>query len=236
MKDFFKSYDEDILLNEFRFFFSNRPDFWELAEPVVSEFNKITYKEGYKWTEGIEHEQTISYFHKMCKNLSLRRKIQLENNDSRYKSIIKIVKQNVWNISKSSKKEKESEIQKAINIFSTYFIKGKYVSIQDDGSKTILEIIKETELFADAYNKYKLILLQTDELYRIVMNAYFSELISVETNDLNYLAKRNNKPIYYNEARVLLFMRNRKFRIDKFNLQFHNYKNGEALEIGRAHV
>lgn len=230
MKNFFKSYDEDILLNEFRFFFSNRPDFWKLAEPVVSEFNKITYKEGYKWTEGIEHEQTISYFHKMCKNLSLRRKIQLENNDSRYKSIIKIVKQNVWNISKSSKKEKESEIQKAINIFSIYFIKGKYIPIQNDGSKTILEIIKETELFADEYNKYKLILLQTDELYRIVMNAYFSELISVETNDLNYLAKRNNKPIYYNEARVLLFMRNRKFRIDKFNLQFHNYKNGEALD------
>ena len=234
MKFFFKSYDEDILLNEFRFFFANRPDFWDDAEPVIAEFNKITYREGYKWIEGKDEEHakenTISYFHKMCQSLSSRRTIQLENNDSRYNSILKIVKRNVWNISKSSKSAKETEIQKAINMFSAFFKKGKYVSIQGDESKILLEIIKATELLSEAANRYKLILLQTDELYRIIMNAYFSELISVETNDLKYLAKRNNKPIYYNEARVLLFLRNQKFRINEFNLQFHNYKNGEALD------
>ncbi len=229
MKKFFKAYDEDILLNEFRFFFSNSPDFWELAEPVIANFNNVTYKESYKWTED-NYEHTVSYFHKMCKSLSIRRTILLENNDSRYNSILKIVKENVWNLSKSSKKAKESEIQKAVNIFSAFFKKGKYVSIKGDERKTILEIINATKLFAEESNKYKLILLQTDELYRVVMNAYFSELISVEPNDLKYLAKRNNKPIYYNEARVLLFLRNRRFGLIEFSMQFQEFKNGEVLD------
>lgn len=229
MKNFFKSYDEDILLNEFRFFFANRSDFWELAESSITNFNSVTYKENYKWSDGNE-EHTIAYFHKMCKSLSLRRTIQLENNGSRYNSILKIVKANVWNISKSSKKAKENEIQKAIYNFSTVFKKGNLDLLRSNESKTILDIIKATKLFAEESNRYKLITLQTDELYRIIMNAYFSELISVEPNDLKYLAKRNNKPIYYNEARVLLFLRNRRFCLNEFNLQFEDFDNGEALD------
>lgn len=229
MKNFFKAYDEDILLNEFRFFFANSSIFWGLAEPIINDFNNTTYKKGYKWIEDNE-EYTVSYFHKMCKNLSLRRTIQLENYGSKYNSILKIVKGNIWNISKSSKIAKEIEVQRAIKIFSTVFKKGNFDSIQVDEDKTILEIIEGTKLFIEESNKYKLILLQTDELYRVIMNTYFSELISVESNDLKYLAKRNNKPIYYNEARLLLFLRNRRFCLEEFNLQFQEFINGEALD------
>lgn len=229
MRDFFKSYDEDILLNEFRFFFLNKLDFWGDAESIINNFNSTTYGEGYKWDDdGVE--QTISYFHKMCNSLSIRRTIQLEYNGSRYNSILKIVKGNVWNISRSSKKAKEREIQKSIQAFSMMFKEGGIDSVNKDINRSIIDTVKDTELFLTESNRYKLILLQTDELYRVVMNAYFSELIAVEANNLKYLAKRNNKPIYYNEARVLLFLRNRKFRLNDFALQFRDFDNGETLD------
>lgn len=229
MKKFFKSYDEDILLNEFRYFFENKPDFWIDAEDIINKFNIVTYGEGYKWGKDRD-EQTVSYFHKMCNSLSIRRTIQLEYNGSRYNSILKMVKGNVWNISKSSKKAKEREMQKSIQAFSTMFKERGIASVNKDINRSIIGTVKDTELFLTESNRYKLILLQTDELYRIVMNAYFSELIAVEANDLKYLAKRNNKPIYYNEARVLLFLRNRKFRLNDFALQFRDFDNGETLD------
>ena len=98
-KCFFDAYDEDILLNEFRFFFANSPIFWGKADKVIDEFNAKTYTQAYKWNQNGE-EFTIAYFHKICMSLKRRRNIQIETDISRYDSILKIVKDNVWNISK----------------------------------------------------------------------------------------------------------------------------------------
>ncbi len=37
---FFNAYDEDVLLNELRFFFANSPVFWDKAREVIEEFNQ----------------------------------------------------------------------------------------------------------------------------------------------------------------------------------------------------
>lgn len=227
-KCFFDAYDEDILLNEFRFFFANSPIFWGKAEKVIDEFNAKTYTQAYKWNQNGE-EFTIAYFHKICMSLKRRRKIQIETDISRYDSILKIVKDNVWNISKSSKQEKELRIRDAVEVVFNFFKNG----IRHDTNIehcTIINVINESGLIEPLNNRYKLIKLQTDELYRMLMNAYFSEVVSVDANDLKYLAKRNNKPIYYNEARVLLFLRNRKFRLENFYSKFKDYRNSEVLD------
>ena len=227
-KRFFDAYDEDILLNEFRFFFANSPMFWNKAEKIVADFNKETYSELYKWGQDGD-ENTIAYFHKICRSLARRRKIQIETGSSRYDSILKIVKDNIWNISKSSKQEKELRIREAVEIFFSAFKNG----IRPDKNNehdTIINIIEESGLIEPLNNRYKFIKLQTDELYRILMNTYFSEVVSIGANDLKYLAKRNNKPIYYNEARVLLFLRNRKFRLESFYSKFKEFRNIEVLD------
>lgn len=227
-KCFFDAYDEDILLNEFRFFFSNSPIFWGKGEKIVDKFNTETYTQFYKWNQNGE-ELTIAYFHKICMSLKRRRKIQIDTDISRYDSILKVVKDNVWNISKSSKQEKELIIRDAIERFFDVFKHG----IRHDKNIehcTIINVINESGLIEQSNNRYKLIKLQTDELYRMLMNAYFSEVVSIDVNDLKYLAKRNNKPIYYNESRVLLFLRNRKFRLENFYLKFKDYRNSEVLD------
>jgi hypothetical protein len=224
LEHFFKAYDEDILLNEFRYFFANVPMFWGKIESAIEKFNKEIYESDYRWYQE-DNEKTVSYFYKICKSLDKRKGLLIDNNETRYDSIRKIIKRNVWNISKSSKNTKELEIRKSIHHFVNSFKKGELPS-----SEEILQIIKESGLMSKSDNKYSLIGLQTDEFYRIIMNAYFSEVISVESNDLKYLAKRNNKPIYYNEARVLLFLRNRKFDLDKFYTKFQDYRNGEVLD------
>lgn len=227
-KCFFDAYDEDILLNEFRFFFANSPIFWGKAEKVIDEFNAKTYTQAYKWNQNGE-EFTIAYFHKICMSLKRRRNIQIETDISRYDSILKIVKDNVWNISKSSKQEKELRIRDAVEVFFDFFKNG----IRHDTNIehcTIINVINESGLIEPLNNRYKLIKLQTDEFYRMLMNTYFSEVVSVDANDLKHLAKRNNKPIYYNEARVLLFLRNRKFRLENFYSKFKDYRNSEVLD------
>ncbi len=227
-KCFFDAYDEDILLNEFRFFFANSPIFWGRAEKIVDEFNAETYTQSYRWNQNGE-EVTIAYFYKICMSLKRRRKIQIETDISRYDSILKVVKDNVWNISKSSKQEKELRIREAVEVFFNFFKNGiRHDGIIEHG--TIINVINESGLIEPLNSRYNLIELQTDELYRMLMNAYFSEVISIDANDLKYLAKRNNKPIYYNEARVLLFLRNRKFRLENFYSKFKDYRNSELLD------
>lgn len=227
-KGFFDAYDEDILLNEFRFFFANSPIFWEKAENVMDNFNVKTYTEAYKWNQNGK-EFTIAYFHKICMSLKRRRKIRIETDISMYDSILKIVKDNVWNISQSSKQEKELRIREAVEMFFSVFKNGTGYNKKIKNCK-IINVINESGLIEPLNNRYNLIKLQTDELYRMIMNAYFSEVVSIDANDLKYLAKRNNKPIYYNEARVLLFLRNRKFRLENFYSNFKDYRNGEVLD------
>ncbi len=224
-KRFFDSYDEDILLNEFRFFFANSPIFWNKSEKIIDDFNKETYSDLYKWNQDGE-ENTISYFHKICKSLARRRKISIETESSRYDSILKIVKDNVWNISKSSKQEKEFRIREAVELFFDVFKNNSRANEVD----AVNDIIHASGIFELSNNRYKLINLQTDELYRIIMNTYFSEVLSIDANDLKYLAKRNNKPIYYNEARVLLFLRNHKFGLENFYSKFKAFRNSEVLD------
>lgn len=228
-KRFFDAYDEDILLNEFRFFFDNSPNFWDKAEAIIDKFNKETYTNSYKWNqEGKEH--TIAYFYKICKNLSLRRKIQIGYGSLRYDSIQNIVRENVWNVFKSGKQEKELIIRKAIETFFNVFKDGVVSVDKYDKHDAIINIIHKSGLSDSSNNRYKLIKIQTDELYRIIMNAFFSEVASIDANDLKYLAKRNYKPIYYNEARVLIFLRNRKFKLENFYSKFKDYRNSEVLD------
>lgn len=218
---FFKAYDEDILLNEFWFYFANVPEFWERIEGAINQFDQYIYGDKYK---------DVSYFMKVSTSLVNKKSAWLNNNVTKYSSIQNIIKKNMWNVAKSSKDIKETEIKNSIDFFVKAFTDTESLNRLEQGGNNLSKILKESGLESDKDSIYSLICIQTDELYRILLNAYFSELISVEANDLKYLAKRNNKPIYYNEARLLLFLRNSKFALENFYLKFRDYKNAEVLD------
>ncbi|HHX59332.1 MAG TPA: hypothetical protein GX707_01110 [Epulopiscium sp.] len=226
---FFNAYDEDILANEFKFFFLNSPYFWESAKGVMEKFNIESYTDKYRWPEG-EKELTISYFHKISMSLSRNKASQHKTSGVRYGSIKRIVQDNIWNMTKVSKGVRESNTRRDIDEFVSVLTEKELVKNHKDRYNAVSKIIKESGLVSQKVRWYRLINLKTNELFRIVMNTYFSEIMSVDTSDFKYLARKDNKPMYYNEARILLFLRNHKFNLESFHMKYKDYTNGEVLD------
>lgn len=231
-KKFFKACDEDILLNEIRFFFKNSPYFLKKYKGIIDNFNKEIYKDVFE-NEGY----IMSYFDKICKSLSIRKEIEVENESSKYDSIKKIVRKNIWISPKRKIDLNENEIKQCMFKFFDIFFNKNFIYenneielIKKDSLFDEIELIIKDSVFYEKNTKYNLINIQTDELYRIIINAYFSELFSINISDFNYFEKSNNKPIYYNEARILIFLRNKNFSLEQFYLKFKKYTSGESLD------
>lgn len=81
---------------------------------------------------------------------------------------------------------------------------------------------------AHLYKCINIVNTNTEDLFRMVLNAIYSYLFSVEIEDSFIISKRNQKPLSYGELRILLFVRNSLFKEKDFferNIFLMDYNN-----------
>ena len=88
------------------------------------------------------------------------------------------------------------------------------------------------EIFAELLpksmtNKMKIVSANTEQIIRMVMNTIYSYLFAVEISDNPVVAKYSRKTLSYGELRILLFLRNRHFRMENFRNRKISLKDPE---------
>lgn len=79
------------------------------------------------------------------------------------------------------------------------------------------DIGSNCDLFPDEFiDTIRLVDANTNELKRMLLNAKFSKILNIDISDNFVLEKQIRKPLIYSELRLMVFLRNRKFTIDKF--------------------
>ncbi|MCI8565865.1 MAG: hypothetical protein HFI39_06040 [Lachnospiraceae bacterium] len=79
----------------------------------------------------------------------------------------------------------------------------------------------------------------TDELFRMVLNAICSYLFSVEMDDSFVIRKKNRKPLNYGELRILLLVRNFLFTERAFqslSISLSEYENQQSVDYSIMEV
>lgn len=81
-------------------------------------------------------------------------------------------------------------------------------------------------------NTIRLVDANTNELRRMLLNARFSKILNIDISDNFVLEKQIRKPLIYSELRLMIFLRNRKFTIDKLiKMDFGLRKKENLLKI-----
>lgn len=75
--------------------------------------------------------------------------------------------------------------------------------------------------------KMKIVAANTEQIIRMVMNTIYSYLFAVEISDNPVVAKYSRKTLSYGELRILLFLRNRRFRMEDFRNRKISLKDPE---------
>ncbi len=70
------------------------------------------------------------------------------------------------------------------------------------------------EPFFPMYTQF--VMLNSDEFIRRVMNTFFSTIYFVDVSDEHHFSKNNNRSINYKELRILVYLRNHRFKTTDF--------------------
>ena len=65
-------------------------------------------------------------------------------------------------------------------------------------------------------DKMRIVCANTQKIFRMVLNTFYSYLFNVEISDSPILAKNSKKALTYGELRILSFLRNPRFKVDEF--------------------
>lgn len=118
-----------------------------------------------------------------------------------------------------------------------YTVVEKYISdfLDAKSRDEIMNMILSHKL----YDCLSIVDANTEELFRMVLNAIYSYLFSVEIEDEFVISKRNRKPLSYGELRILLFVRNPFFTEQEFrerNISLKTYNNQLSVDYSVLEV
>lgn len=227
IKNFFEVYDEDILLNELRYYLKNFPEYHKEILKQIARFNdSLAVFSDKNWGKGIDI--TCSYLHVMCSNITTRKNQHDSQGNNKYASTEKMIGESVRYIGKVNDKDKKSVVNYSIDFFRS--IKNGEANLKQNPIGRNLDEVLTSVKEKLTQSIYKYIGNDVDELFRISLNTFFSGLFQVELNDLMNIAKKDKRPLYYNEARLLLFVRNKHFRLSDFYEKFQDFTKGNVLD------
>ena len=96
------------------------------------------------------------------------------------------------------------------------------------------EILKNL-LPEELINKMKIVSANTEQIVRMVMNTIYSYLFNVDVSDNFIIAKYSRKTLSYGELRILIFLRNRLFRLEEFRKRNFSLKDtGNIADVDYA--
>lgn len=209
--EFFVYYNEDILPFEIDYYYNAFIQDREILKKNMLFLSQSMYK------YNIEN----TYFYKYIHSLEFQRdKLDFEDYDI-YDSIKIMIRKSMFLSKKPSKEIKDQRIRElliALNFMSN--------SINSDSCKyegELYLLLKKLGVFKETESRFKFIISKTEEITRMIVNAYLSEAIQVETSDKIIFYKFEIKPILNKEARLLFYIRNRYFKISDFLQRFNDY-------------
>ena len=95
-------------------------------------------------------------------------------------------------------------------------------------NKSESEILEEL-LPESVLSRIRIVAANTQQITRMVMNTIYSYLFNVEISDNLVIAKYSRKTLSYGEMRILLFLRNRLFKMEEFRNRKISLKDPENV-------
>lgn len=204
IKKFFQEYNEDIFFAELFYVLENNNDekAYKEIKKLLNEFDDTIY---------CEKKRPYAYLSKIVDNLDVHNYLMKKNFN------------------------KYSSIQKKIDYLYPDFL-NKHESLRNEVITSLVEKLKKDRLgffrdidieFDDKDGYYGWVNLNTDEMYRLVLNVYISKIYGVYINDNVKINRIQSRQIKYQEFRLLVFIRNTYFKLEEFILFAENLPKRE---------
>lgn len=209
---FFEQYEEDIFQTEYRLIIQNlRKKEAEDFKQKIIEFEKQLLLNCNVNVQGIQD----SLFY--AKDVETSCKIKSMSQDS-YVSLIRWARENF-------KRLKCMESDKQLDKLREFMSNEKAENKETKNEDCIYKM--QEKGFAEAHYT-KFVMKTSAEYQRRILNVFFSEIIDVIPSDSLALSKKNARRFKYIELRILAYLRNRNFDLERFE-EFVEHINGKDI-------
>lgn len=222
---FFEQYEEDIFQTEYRLIIQNlRKEEAEDFKEKIIEFEKQLLSKCNVNIQGIQD----SLFY--AKDVETSCKIKSMSQDS-YVSLIRWARENFKGLKCM---ESDKQLGKLRGFMSN-------VKTEAKDTKTKDCIYKMQEQGFEEAHFTKFVMNASAEYQRKILNVFFSEIIDVIPSDSLALSKRNARRFKYVELRILAYLRNKNFDLERFeefveHINEKDISNQMGIDIGVLEV
>ncbi|OPD38844.1 hypothetical protein AL714_00310 [Clostridium botulinum] len=203
---FIDAYNEDIFLAEYLFVLRNLREkrYYIKIQKETNVFDEHIFGKSFK---------QVAYFSKIIGGQHKKNRTLIDP----YETLRKKIKLNLEDFSRVHENARINWIIDGIK-------KNKY-------SDYLFSIIYESK--EKQVKKYfNQVLVNTDEMYRMVLNAVFSRIFNVHLNDSMQISKLDSKLLTYSELRILVYLRNKHFKLNEFIEQIkYHIDNYDSLKL-----
>ena len=222
---FFEQYEEDIFQTEYRLIIQN------LRKKEAEDFKeKIIEFEKQLISKCNVHIQGIQDFLFYAKDVETSCKIKSMSQDS-YVSLIRWARENFHGLKCM---ESDKQLDKLRGFMSNIKTEAKDTKTKDC-------IYKMQEQGFEEAHFTKFVMNASAEYQRKILNVFFSEIIEVIPSDSLALSKRNARRFKYVELRILAYLRNKNFDLERFeefveHINEKDISNQMGIDIGVLEV
>lgn len=222
---FFEQYEEDIFQTEYRLIIQN------LRKKEAEDFKeKIIEFEKQLLSKCNVHIQGIQDFLFYAKDVETSCKIKSMSQDS-YVSLIRWARENFHGLKCM---ESDKQLDKLRGFMSNIKTEAKDTKTKDC-------IYKMQEQGFEEAHFTKFVMNASAEYQRKILNVFFSEIIEVIPSDSLALSKRNARRFKYVELRILAYLRNKNFDLERFeefveHINEKDISNQMGIDIGVLEV
>lgn len=222
---FFEQYEEDIFQTEYRLIIQNlrKKEAEDFKENII-EFEKQLI------SKCNVHIQGIQDFLFYAKDVETSCKIKSMSQDS-YVSLIRWARENFHGLKCM---ESDKQLDKLRGFMSNIKTEAKDTKTKDC-------IYKMQEQGFEEAHFTKFVMNASAEYQRKILNVFFSEIIEVIPSDSLALSKRNARRFKYVELRILAYLRNKNFDLERFeefveHINEKDISNQMGIDIGVLEV